>query len=139
MGSLKGRGRFALRFASGCTGIFGSGRGFHGRFGALGRLGLRAGFAVTSAISMVAVQLGMGLENHHPKTVSTPPQDFAAQGFWAQEPLSHAHALERHPLSTCLHFDAVLAQITQLIQALREYGMVLSAGLAELHCIIPQL
>lgn len=78
---------------------------------------------------MAVVQLGMGLENHHPKTVSTPHQDFAAQGFWAQEPLSHAHALRRHPLGTCLHFDAVLAQVAQVIQTLCEYGMVLSAGL----------
>ena len=117
----------------------GSGFGFFGASGLCCRFGLIAGWGSTSAISMVAVQLGMGLENHHPKTVSTPPEDFAAQVFWAQAPLSHAHALGRHPLGTCLHFDAVLAQVAQVIQALCEYGMVLSAGLAELHGIIPQL
>jgi hypothetical protein len=111
LGSLKGCGRFRRWRASGCSGILGNGLGF-GSAAGLG--GGRTRGTTISAISMASILPDVGWQNQRGETVSTPPQDFAAQRFWAQEPLSCAHPFRGHPLSTCLRLKGVLTNFLQL-------------------------
>ena len=89
----------------------------------------------------------MVCKNHHLETVSTPHQDFAAQGFWAQEPISSSHPLGCHPFGTCLRFNGVKALaakldetigpifVTGLLALLQSQGVVAQFACADGKCI----
>jgi hypothetical protein len=130
LGSLNGRGLLGFPLASGCGGLLCGGLGF---FGFVAEHGTHCS---TSAININLTRYAGVLANHHPKPVSTPPQDFAARRLWAQEPLSCIHPRRGHPLGAGLFIQGLLTKVTQSLKPLRPICVVRSVALAKMLGIV---